>query len=306
MNYRIPHKAFILISVLLRVAVSLSSSSFDGRNKNLTEIPTLDDLPDTITSLDFSYNNIEIVHPITPQYPSSIKEVILSHNKIKTIVRGAFDNLINLENLDLSYNKITGSSLHIETFKYEIGHFEKIRRLHLRGNHLGNLERLTFTAFGFSTLEYLDLSKCFLQTLEHMSIDNLASLKQLNLSFNSLKTFEQLSLEGLMELEILDLSYNKITVLSEMSSLLSLKALYLDNNGMFAIKENVFSKLLGLKILSLKENNFKTLSPHILPLDSISMKEIRLDKNPWHCDCNLRWLTEDSNDQFDFNNFTLK
>jgi hypothetical protein len=41
----------------------------------------------------------------------------------------------------------------------EIGHFEKIRRLHLRGNHLGNLERLTFTAFGFSTLEYLDLSQ---------------------------------------------------------------------------------------------------------------------------------------------------
>jgi hypothetical protein len=31
-----------------------------------------------------------------------------------------------------------------------------------------------------------------------------------------------------------------------MSSLLSLKALNLDNNGMFAIKENVFSKLLGL------------------------------------------------------------
>jgi Leucine-rich repeat (LRR) protein len=67
-----------------------------------------------------------------------------------------------------------------------------------------------------------------------MSIDNLARLKQLNLSYNSLKTFEQLSLEGLMELEILDLSYNKITVLSEMSSLLSLKALNLDNNGMFA------------------------------------------------------------------------
>jgi Leucine-rich repeat (LRR) protein len=116
MNYRIPHKVFILISVLLRGAVSLSSS-FDGRNKNLTEIPTLDDLPATITSLDFSYNNIEVVHPITPQYPSSIKEVILSHNKIDTIVRGAFDNLINLENLDLSYNKITGSSLHIETSK---------------------------------------------------------------------------------------------------------------------------------------------------------------------------------------------
>jgi hypothetical protein len=46
----------------------------------------------------------------------------------------------------VSYNIITGSSLHIETFKYEIGHFEKLRRLHLRGNHLGNLERLTFTA----------------------------------------------------------------------------------------------------------------------------------------------------------------
>jgi Leucine-rich repeat (LRR) protein len=87
MNYRIPHKVFILISVLLQVAVSLSSS-FDGRNKNLTEIPTLDDLPATITSLDFSYNNIEIVHPITPQHPPLIKEVILSHNKIHTIVRG--------------------------------------------------------------------------------------------------------------------------------------------------------------------------------------------------------------------------
>jgi hypothetical protein len=50
--------------------------------------------------------------------------------------------------------------------------------------------------------------------------------------------------------------------------------------------------LLGLKVLSLVGNNLKTLHPHTLPLDSlfIELQEIRLDKNPWRCDCNMKVL----------------
>ncbi|XP_063439116.1 chondroadherin-like [Mytilus trossulus] len=278
----------------------------DCRNAGLKDIPYILEVPDTVTHLDFSFNKIRVVYPFNLPRPSSVIEVYLAHNNIDTIVRGAFDDMTRLEVLDLSYNQINGSSLHIETYKYEIGHFENIKRLILKGNHLGKLERLTFTAFGFSTLEYLDLSSCSLETLEHLSIDNLAILKHLNLSFNHLSKFEALSLEGLSELEVLDLSHNELSILNEMSRLVSLKTLYLDSNKLEAIKENIFKPLFNLEILSLKGNMFRTLYPYLLPLDSHKMKEIRLDENPWHCDCRMRWLVEDQTDEIVFRDFKLK
>jgi Leucine-rich repeat (LRR) protein len=109
-------------------------------------------------------------------------------------------------------------------------------------------------------------------------------------------------------LNTLDISFNKIITVKKVPAVLSLKYLYLDYNELEAARDNAFQSLLGLKVLSLVGNNLKTLHPHTLPLDSlfIELQEIRLDKNPWRCDCNMKWLLKDVTDVSGFRNFTLK
>jgi hypothetical protein len=58
----------------------------DCRNKNLTEVPKLPNLRETVTHLDFSFNNIRTVSLIDVPFPLSIVDISFSHNIIDTIV----------------------------------------------------------------------------------------------------------------------------------------------------------------------------------------------------------------------------
>jgi Leucine-rich repeat (LRR) protein len=281
----------------------INDTYVDCRNKNLTEVPKLPNLPETVTHLDFSFNNIRTVSLIDVPFPLSIVDISFSHNIIDTVMNGVFGNTTNLLHLDLSYNKIKGSVLHTEPFYLDIG---QLRKLNLRGNDLETIDDETFSPFGISNIEYLDISHCSLKSLGY-SIHNLGSLSFLNLSYNLLTKFED-SLTGDINLETLDISFNKIITVKKVPAVLSLKYLYLDYNELEAARDNAFQSLLGLKVLSLVGNNLKTLHPHTLPLDSlfIELQEIRLDKNPWRCDCNMKWLLKDVTDVSGFRNFTLK
>lgn len=295
----------LIYGTLTRDSCVTKENTIDCSNKGLAEIPNYIHNSETITELDLSQNSIKTVSFVNTSHPLSVLKISFSYNKIDTFVRGVLDPFENLKMLDLSHNQITGSSLHIQTFKYEIGHFKHLHTLILRGNHLGTLERLTFTAYSFPTLEYLDLSHCSLSTLEHLSIDNIYRLKYLDLSYNNLRVFDALSLEGLSELEILILSYNKLTTLREIPMSVALKKLYIDHNSLVSIKENIMKMAFSLEIFSLKGNKLKTLPPHVLPFDTESLSEIQLDDNPWHCDCNIKWLVEQKT-QLKFTNFSLR
>lgn len=281
----------------------VKEASHDCRNRNLSKVPSFPTLPDTIKHLDFSFNNIKIVNSFNIPFPSSIVEISFAHNIIKKIQKGVFENFTNLENLDLSYNKISKDSFKDDDLDLEIG---RAKRLTLQGNDLGSLEDNTFSPYYFSQLEYLDLSHCSLKSLRDMSINNLGNLFFLNLSYNLLSKFDEDILPGEIGLEKLDISYNKITTVKKVPVLIELKTLIMDYNGIEFIKDGAFSTLLGLEVLSLVGNNMKTLRPNTLPLKTIiSLKEIRLDKNPWRCDCNMKWLLTNMDDGFHFKNFTL-
>jgi Leucine-rich repeat (LRR) protein len=84
-----------------------------------------------------------------------MEKMSFSHNIIDTVVNGVFGNTTNLLHLDLSYNKIKGSVLHTEPFYLDIG---QLRKLNLRGNDLETIDDETFSPFGISNIEYLDIS----------------------------------------------------------------------------------------------------------------------------------------------------
>ncbi|VDI69462.1 Hypothetical predicted protein [Mytilus galloprovincialis] len=302
-------RVFVIVAIIIDITTGydhicdVKATRLDCRNRNLSSVPSFANLPDTITHLDFSFNNIKTVNNFSVPFPSSVVEISFAHNIITTIQKNVFENFSKLENIDLSYNKISKDSFKNKDLDLEIG---RAKRLTLQGNDLGSLEDLTFISFYFLKLEYLDLSYCSLKSLQDMSIINLAYLKFLNLSYNFLSDFDEDFLPGEMGLEHLDISYNKITTVKKVPVLIELKVLHMDYNGIDFIKDGAFSTLLGLEVLSLVGNNMKTLRPNMLPLQSIfALKEIRLDKNPWRCDCNMKWLLNDMDDDFNFKNFTL-
>ncbi|VDI09173.1 Hypothetical predicted protein [Mytilus galloprovincialis] len=298
---------FVIVAIIVTTGYAqicaVKDTSLDCRNRNLSTVPSFANIPDTITHLDFSFNNIKTVNKFNISLSSSIVEISFAHNIITTIQKGVFEIFTNVEHLDLSYNKLSKDSFKDEDLDSEIG---RAKRLTLQGNDLGSLEDLTFSTYHFLKMEYLDLSYCSLKFLGDMSINNLVNLKFLNLSYNFLSDFNEDFLPGEMGLEQLDISYNKITTVKKVPVLIELKVLRIDYNGIDFIEDGAFSTLLGLEVLSLVGNNMKTLRPNMLPLKSIfSLKEIRLDKNPWRCDCNMKWLFNDMDDDFNFKNFTL-
>ena len=85
---------------------------------------------------------------------------------------------------------------------------------------------------------------------------------------NNLKSLASYSFPTMGHLRLIDLSFNRLTQLDS----------------------NTFSNLgPNLEVLHLNNNNFKRLS--VRPFRSLHhLKSLRIEGNPWHCDCKLRDL----------------
>ena len=93
-------------------------------------------------------------------------------------------------------------------------------------------------------------------------------LRKLHMASNNLKSLASYSFPTMGHLRLIDLSFNRLTQLDS----------------------NTFSNLgPNLEVLHLNNNNFKRLS--VRPFRSLHhLKSLRIEGNPWHCDCKLRDL----------------
>ncbi|XP_064609734.1 leucine-rich repeat-containing protein 24-like [Liolophura sinensis] len=165
-----------------------------------------------------------------------------------------------------------------------------IRMFHLEDNNLMKLKGTPF--FKFTFMEELWMQNNSINSINDKAFQGCSSLIWLDLSENMLKDFPSSAFKHTPKLQHLILNYNEISYIGDdaFRHLGQLQNLYLTNNKLHAIAPKGFLGLKSLRWLELQNNLLRKLDPQIVQSFGKEFLAIKLHKNPWHCDCSLRWL----------------
>lgn len=203
-------------------------------NRKLQIIPSI---PSHIEQLYLQNNDIEAVHAESFVNATALREINLSHNKIKShlIDAGVFAKLPNLLQLHLEYNQLEEIPLALpRSLERLILGFNKISRL--PGKALEGLVNVTM----------LDLCNNYLEDsqLKGKRFSNMRNLMQLNLCSNRLQSMPP------------DLP-------------ISLMYLSIENNTISFIPDNYFQKLPNIINLRISYNNL-----HEVPYNAFNLSNL--------------------------------
>ncbi|KAB0396562.1 hypothetical protein E2I00_005840, partial [Balaenoptera physalus] len=196
--------------------------------------------------------------------PVNTRYLNLQENGIQVIRTDTFKHLRHLEILQLSKNLVR---------KIEVGAFNGLPSL--------------------NTLELFDNRLTTLKRLEYISeaaFEGLVNLRYLNLGMCNLKDIPNLT--ALVRLEELELSGNRLDLIrpGSFQGLTSLRKLWLMHAQVATIERNAFDDLKSLEELNLSHNNLMSL-PHDLFTPLHRLERVHLNHNPWHCNCDVLWLS---------------
>ncbi|XP_053142141.1 reticulon-4 receptor-like 2 isoform X1 [Hemicordylus capensis] len=214
--------------------------------------------------------------------PPNAQRLFLQNNLIGTLRAGMFGP--SLLTLWLYSNNI--SSIQPGTFR----HLQALEELDLGDNrNLRTLDPDTFR--GLERLQSLHLYRCQLSSLPNTIFRNLFSLQYLYLQENNLLCLQDDLFVDLANLSHLFLHGNKIWQLSEnvFRGLSGLDRLLLHRNRLHTIPGGAFRDLGKLTILYLFNNSLTSLLGETLSALP-SLEFLRLNSNPWACDCRARSL----------------
>ncbi|XP_055314702.1 protein slit isoform X2 [Sitodiplosis mosellana] len=139
----------------------------------------------------------------------------------------------------------------------------------------------------------LRLEQNFITEITPKAFANFKRLRRIDLSNNNISRIAHDAFTGLKSLTTLVLYGNKIKNLptNVFRGLTSLQLLLLNANEISCIRKDSFKDLTSLSLLSLYDNNIQSLSNGTF--DSMkSIQTLHLARNPFICDCNLRWLAD--------------
>lgn len=162
----------------------------------------------------------------------------------------------------------------------------------------GELRRLVY-------LEEFYLDSCQLEQVDVNVFEGLNRLRILSLRNNSIRLDENGFLPAvfyhLPALEVLDLSENPLGRVppnffptSIGKSLFELRLSHIKGELPLLLEASTFVGLRNLQVLDLSFCRLETLSSDFRSVFQRmeKLRELQLGGNPWHCDCNLRWLRE--------------
>lgn len=167
-------------------------------NANLSVVPLHLDRGTQV--LDLTGNNILAIRndEFSQAGLLNLQKVYVARCKIKTLERYAFRDLINLVELDLSYNLLQAVPTHV------LGAIPELRELKLSGNPIGRISDDAF--IDVQQLIRLELNDCKITHIERLAFRGLEkSLQWLKLDHNGLSEVDAASfttLQGLHELEL--------------------------------------------------------------------------------------------------------
>lgn len=201
------------------------------------QLQIIPNIPAHIQQLYLQYNEIEAVHVESFVNASALKEINLSHNKIKShmIDSGVFEKLANLVQLHLEHNLLEEISFTLP---------KGLERLILGFNKIERLSRKALK--GLVNLTMLDLCHNYLDDsqLKGIYFSDMKNLMQINLCSNRLQSMPP------------DLPF-------------SLMYLSLENNSISFIPDNYFQKLPNVVALRMSHNNL-----HEVPYNAFNFSNL--------------------------------
>lgn len=111
----------------------------------------------------------------------------------------------------------------------------------------------------FEKLRELDLSRNAIEYLERNFFNNLIELQRLKLSENVLESIIDDAFVGLCCIEELVLTNNRLKTINFLQSMVTLKELFLEGNGLTRIDCGIFSVLIKLERLNLDDNSIEVI-----------------------------------------------
>ncbi|XP_038622308.1 podocan [Tachyglossus aculeatus] len=190
------------------------------------------------------YNNL--LERVPSGLPRRARTLMILHNQITGIGRDDFSSTYFLEELNLSYNKISSPRVHRDAFRK----LRRLRSLDLSGN------RLTGLAAGLPRhVQVLKLKDNEIRAVPAAALAGMANLRELYLNNNRLKSkaVSRRAWAHLTSLQLLDMAGNQLT---EVPAGLpaSLEYLYLQNNRITAVPEGSFDSTPNIKGIFLRFN----------------------------------------------------
>lgn len=193
-----------------------------------------------LQSLNLRQNLIDSITAVNT-LPSTVEELDLYDNRINHI-SSSIKHLINLKDLDFSFNKIK-TIKNIETLTNLENLYFVQNKIKVVQN-LETLQKLTNLELGGNKIEVI--SETF---------HSLVNLEKLWLGKNKIQKFE--NLDYLSNLKVLSIQSNRLTKIEGLDKLVNLTELYLSHNGIEKI-ENL-EKNVNLEVLDVTSNRLEHL-----------------------------------------------
>jgi Leucine-rich repeat (LRR) protein len=221
-------------------------------NANLTEesFYSLAWMLTKVTLIDY-YNNIKIKTVPTNAFSESANNrlvtINLNSNNISLINSNSFNNLPELQTLDLSSNKI------YELPSNSFSGNNQLKKLNLDNNQMKSA--LTPAFINLPKLSDLCLSRNEITKIEENMFSGCTNLSKIDLKLNKVTVFKPNAFKNVAQLKILDLSQNLIKDLPNdaFKSNIQLEEIKLNSNKISKIS-TVFNNLKKLKSLNLGHN----------------------------------------------------
>ena len=218
-------------------------------------------LLDSVTSLDFSGQNIGHLGGFLFTALTSLESLNLSNNDLRILPAHAFTRSTSLGDLDDDLSK--EDQIHLISNDESITGLVNLKELDLSDNLIYNLSALAFS--NLFKLEKLNLSDNQIKSLPGSVFSDLVELEDLNLSDNRVASLAASVFNNLSELEKLNVSNNKIASLpaSVFNNLSGLEELNVSNNQIASLAASVFNNLSELEELNVSNNQIASLAASV-------------------------------------------
>ncbi|XP_068429160.1 nyctalopin [Clinocottus analis] len=263
----------------------------------------------SLKTLSLDHNNISFITPGAFKGLSNLVELKMANNDyISYLHTRTFTGLKKLVRLDMSNCNLFNmpDRIFIEqpalrevlcfqnNFRRIPGAFrgmENLTHIYLERN---KIEAVAYNSLlGLGSLKFLNLQENRINVIHDGAFQDLVRLENFYFNDNLLYELPRHVFKGLVRLKTLNLGGNMLTNVSKtwFGDQVELEVLYLDRNQLLTIEEGAFENLTSLITLHLNSNNLTTLPfPVFRPVYFLG--RLFLFRNPWECDCSLRWLQE--------------